>query len=144
MRNDTRLTIALAALCATALTVGVEMSAHAAESKAATTPVRLQGDELAKAVAGKVVYMKTDGVTVPIHYKADKTMTGKIQSVKAMLAISTPKSDSGKWWIDTDRLCQRWSRWLDGKTHCYKLERNGSNVLWERNDGRKGRARLGN
>ena len=103
----------------------------------------LQGDALEQAVAGKVVYMSTEGGTVPIHYKANKTMSGKLQMVTAVLAISQPKRDSGTWWVDGERLCQRWSRWLEGKTHCYKLQRDGNNVLWERNDGRKGKARLG-
>ena len=106
-------------------------------------PDKLQGDALEKAVAGKVVYMSTEGGTVPIHYKANKTMSGKLQMVTAVLAITAPKRDHGTWWIDGERLCQRWSRWLDGKTHCYKLQRDGNNVLWERNDGRKGNARLG-
>ncbi len=142
MKIMVRLPVALAGLCAAAIILGSETPAPAAEGKAATPPVRLQGEALAKAVAGKVVYMTSEGGTVPIHYKANKTMSGRLQSVKAMLAVTTPKNDHGKWWIDSDRLCQRWTRWLDGKTHCYKLERDGDNVLWERNDGRKGRARL--
>jgi len=32
--------------------------------------------------------------------------------------------------------------WMDGKTYCYKLTRNGSTVQWVRNDGRSGTARI--
>ncbi|MDA7949577.1 MAG: hypothetical protein MPJ78_19150 [Hyphomicrobiaceae bacterium] len=103
----------------------------------------LEGAALEKAVAGKIVYMSDSAGTVPIHYKADKTMSGKLQMVTAVLAVTAPKRDQGKWWVQGDRLCQRWNRWLDAKTHCYKLKRDGNNVLWERNDGRKGKARVG-
>jgi len=104
---------------------------------------RLKGSALEKAVAGKVIHMKTEGVTLPISYKRNKTMTGKLRAVASMLAgKKTPTSDQGKWWIDKDRLCQRWNRWLDGKSFCYTLKREGQTVHWVRNDGRKGTARL--
>lgn len=107
-------------------------------------PEQLKGRALEKAVAGKVIHMKTEGVTLPISYKPNKTMTGKLRAVASLLSGDTPSSDKGKWWIDKDRLCQRWSKWLDGKSFCYKLKRDGQTVHWERNDGRKGTARLGN
>ncbi len=109
---------------------------------ASGTAEQLKGSALEKAVAGKVVYMKTEGVTLPIRYKRNKTMTGKLRAVASLLAVNTPSSDSGKWWIDKDRLCQRWNRWLDGNTFCYTLKRAGQTVHWVRNDGRKGTARL--
>src|SRR5262249_26619538 len=52
-------------------------------------------------------------------------------------------SDHGKWWVADDQLCQQWSSWMDGKSYCYKLTRNGSTVQWVRNDGRSGTARIG-
>lgn len=108
------------------------------------TPKQLKGSALEKVVAGKVIHMKTEGVTLPISYKPNKTMTGKLRAVASLLAGSTPTSDQGKWWIDKDRLCQRWNKWLDNKSFCYKLKRDGQTVHWERNDGRKGTARLSN
>jgi len=52
-------------------------------------------------------------------------------------------SDTGKWWVAGDQLCQKWSSWMEGKSYCYKLTRQGNGVSWVRNDGRSGTARLG-
>lgn len=110
----------------------------------ADTSKQLKGSALEKVVAGKVIHMKTEGVTLPISYKQNKTMTGKLRAIASLLAGDTPTSDQGKWWIDKDQLCQRWNKWLDSKSFCYKLKKDGQTVHWERNDGRKGTARLSN
>ena len=50
-------------------------------------------------------------------------------------------SDNGRWWIEANQLCQRWTSWLNGQTYCYKLTRQGDTVQWSRNDGRSGTVR---
>ena len=52
-------------------------------------------------------------------------------------------SDNGKWWVENDQLCQKWTSWMDGKQYCYKLTQQGASVRWVRNDGRSGTARIG-
>lgn len=132
-----RLCVALFTIVQIAYVLQVSTSARSGAAE------RLTGGELEEAVAGIVVYMESEGGVVPISYNANKTMTGELQAVAAMLSGDTPKNDQGKWWIDESRLCQQWNHWLDGKTHCYKLKQDGETVHWERNDGRKGSARLG-
>lgn len=102
----------------------------------------LNGSELRKAVAGKTVYLSTSGIVLPISYRSNGTMRGQLKAFAAALAGGKP-TDSGRWWISNDQLCQRWNRWLDGKSYCYKLTRNGQSVVWVRNDGRSGTARIG-
>ena len=65
-----------------------------------------------------------------------------LSTVAASFSRGDGASDSGKWWVADDQLCQQWSSWMDGKTYCYKLTRNGSTVQWVRNDGRSGTARI--
>lgn len=108
----------------------------------AAQPSELKGNELKKAVAGKTVYLSASGIVLPIAYRANGTMSGRLKAFAAALAGGKPV-DTGRWWISNNQLCQRWNRWLDGKSYCYKLTRNGNNVVWVRNDGRRGTARIG-
>ena len=103
----------------------------------------LAGDELRKAISGKTVYLNISGFELPIRYAASGRMSGKMSTIAASLSRGDGASDTGKWWVGKGQLCQRWSSWMDGKTYCYKLTRNGSTVRWVRNDGHSGTARIG-
>ena len=124
-------------LIAASMIMTVTVAANAASSG------NLSGDALRKAVSGKTVYLRTQGVEVPISYRANGTMSGRLKAFVAALAGGTSPTDSGKWWISKDQLCQRWSQWLDGKSYCYKLQLKGAHVQWRRNDGRSGTLRIG-
>jgi hypothetical protein len=122
-------------LAATLIAIGGGTPAYAAE--------QLSSDELRKAVVGKTVYLRTQGVEIPITYNGSGTMNGRLKAFVAALAGGEKTQDSGKWWISNNQLCQRWNSWLDGKSYCYKLTPAGSQVQWQRNDGRSGTARIG-
>ena len=113
----------------------VMIGAEAAESDV------LSGEALRKTVAGKTVYLRTQGVEVPIQYRTNGTMSGRLRALAAAFGRG-PSADRGRWWISNGRLCQKWSRWLDGKPYCYALKRAGTQVHWQRNDGRRGTARI--
>ncbi|MFO7478565.1 MAG: hypothetical protein R6X03_09510 [Methyloceanibacter sp.] len=102
----------------------------------------LSGDALRKAVSGKVVSLKISGFELPIRYSASGTMRGSMSTVMASLARGDGATDHGKWWIEGNQLCQRWTSWMDGRSYCYKFTVNGNSVQWVRNDGRSGTARI--
>jgi len=102
----------------------------------------LSADELRRAVAGKTVYLDVSGFELPIRYLDHGRMSGRMGTVAATLSIGDPVSDSGVWWIEANQLCQRWTSWLEGQTHCYRLTRKGNSVQWFRDDGRSGTARI--
>ena len=106
-------------------------------------PTKLAGDELRNTISGKTVYLNISGFELPIRYSANGRMTGKMGTVAASFSRGDGSSDSGKWWVANDQLCQKWASWMDGKQYCYKLTRQGASVRWVRNDGRSGTARLG-
>jgi len=106
-------------------------------------PVQLAGDELRSAVSGKTIYLNVSGFELPIRYNANGRMSGKMGTVAASFSRGAGASDSGKWWVDNDQLCQKWTSWMDGKSYCYKLTQNGASVQWVRNDGHSGTARIG-
>ena len=105
--------------------------------------ISLAGDELRQAVTGKTVYLNVSGFDLPIRYAANGHMSGRMGAVAASFSRGDGASDTGKWWVANDQLCQQWSSWMDGKAYCYKLTRNGSSVQWTRNDGHSGTARIG-
>ena len=101
----------------------------------------LDGATLRKAVSGKTVILRISGFDLPIRYAANGTMKGSMSMVAASLS-GGGATDSGKWWIANDQLCQRWTSWMDAKTYCYRLSGNGTAVRWVRSDGRSGTARI--
>jgi len=107
-----------------------------------TGATQLSGDGLRSAISGKTVYLKISGFELPISYSANGRMTGKMGTVAASISRGDGASDSGKWWVSGDQLCQKWTSWMDGKQYCYKLSQKGSTVVWVRNDGRSGTARI--
>lgn len=109
---------------------------------AAVGAEQLAGDALRQAISGKTVYLKISGFELPIHYGSNGRMTGKMSTVAASLSRGDGSSDSGKWWVADDQLCQQWTSWMNGKQYCYKLTRQGSSVRWVRHDGRSGTARI--
>jgi hypothetical protein len=103
----------------------------------------LSGDELRRAITGKTIYLDVSGFELPIHYLGNGRMSGSMGTVAATLSIGDRASDEGRWWIEANQLCQRWTSWLDSKAYCYTLTRHGGTVQWFRNDGRSGTARIG-
>jgi hypothetical protein len=122
------------------LAVGLALPATAALS---AEPTKLAGDELRQAVSGKTVYLNISGFELPISYAPNGRMTGKMGTVAASFSRGDGASDSGKWWVADDQLCQKWTSWMNSKQYCYKLTRQGSTVHWVRNDGHHGTARIG-
>lgn len=123
-----------------ALVLAVSLALPATASLA--DPVALSGDTLRKAVSGKTVFLNISGFELPINYAANGRMTGKMGAVAASFARGDGAQDRGKWWVAGDQLCQQWSSWMEGKSYCYRLTRQGATVRWVRNDGRSGSARI--
>jgi hypothetical protein len=120
------------------LASGLALPAAAATAE----PTSLAGDELRRAVSGKTVYLNVSGFELPIHYAPDGRMSGKMGAAAASLSLHESASDTGRWWIKDHQLCQRWTSWMERKSYCYELTRQGKTVQWVRNDGRSGTARL--
>lgn len=100
----------------------------------------MSGDALRAAVTGATIEIDTPlGTKVPIRYEDDGTMTGEAGAVAYFLGASV---DRGRWWVKDDQLCQQWTKWLDGKAECMRLQREGRQINWSRDDGKTGTATL--
>lgn len=113
---------------------------------AAATPAHadlLSGRAIDDTVRGRRVYLAVPlGGEFPLHYRADGTVDGSGTAL-GLGRVMKP-TDSGRWWVAGNRLCQRWTRWYDGRTFCFTLRRTGPATLaWTRDDGLSGTARVG-
>jgi hypothetical protein len=102
----------------------------------------LTEDQLRQAIIGKTIYLNVSGFELPIRYKANGRMTGSMGAVAATFSRGDGSRDSGRWWIEANQLCQRWTSWMDGQSYCYKITRQGKIINWLRNDGISGTARI--
>jgi hypothetical protein len=103
----------------------------------------LKGDKLREAVSGKTVYLMTPiGAEIPIRYMPNGTIHGAISESLATLGGESVSSDTGRWWVVREQLCQQWKNWSDRRSHCYKFRAAGDSVQWQRSDGETGTARI--
>ena len=121
-------------VCAVAVMVaaGVAMASDPTEGQ-------MGNEALRKTVAGKIVHLATPMGGLPIRYRADGTMSA---SAGSLASYTGSERDRGRWWIVTDKLCQRWNSWLEGKAYCFRLRQQGGTVHWTRNDGLSGVATI--
>ena len=100
------------------------------------------GDSLSETIGGHTVVMQSMGVSLPVTYRANGTMAGRMQFYVAAMTGESKLSDNGKWWIKGGMLCQRWRHWLDSKTYCFSLKQSGSMIHWTSTSGHSGTARI--
>ncbi|MBM7849859.1 hypothetical protein JOD31_000071 [Methylopila capsulata] len=102
----------------------------------------LAGDALSETIAGRTVYLATPlGGEFPLNYRKDGVVDGSGDAV-GLGRFMQPK-DSGRWWVDGPKLCQKWRTWYDGKAFCFTVASlGGDKIAWVRDDGLKGTARI--
>ncbi|MXN66923.1 hypothetical protein GR183_18565 [Stappia sp. GBMRC 2046] len=112
-------------------------------AQAAIANSEMTGSEIKAAVSGKRIFLKTPfGGEFPLYYRENGKVDGSGKAIG--LGRFMKPSDSGRWWVQGDRLCQQWRSWYDGKRFCFTLaEQGGNTLLWTRDDGLSGRARIG-
>lgn len=111
-------------------------------ASAASASEKLSGDELKRTVSGKGIYLATPfGGEFPLNYRANGVVDGSGKAVG--LGKYMQPTDSGTWWVDGERLCQKWKSWYDGKQFCFTVTSNGEKSIgWKRDDGLSGTARI--
>ncbi len=109
---------------------------------AADTPP-LAGSALDRAVSGRRIYLATPlGGEFPMNYYRDGRLDA--QGEASGLGRFARPQDSGRWWVDGSRLCQKWTSWYEGRIFCFVLRPvDEKRLAWERDDGLSGIARIG-
>lgn len=124
-----RTTIAIAVVCA------VTASEAAAE--------RYRANEIKGEIVGRRIFLAAPlGGEFPLNYRTTGSVDGDGEAL-GLGRFVKPK-DTGTWWIQSDRLCQRFRTWYDGRSMCFELYRvDEMRLKWIRNDGKTGIARIG-
>lgn len=102
----------------------------------------LGGPEIESLIGDKRVLLSTPyGLELPLRYGSGGEVSGDISGF-TMAAMFTP-SETGRWWVESDQLCQQFPTWYNGATFCFAIEQTGeSSISWIRNDGLSGTARI--
>jgi hypothetical protein len=104
----------------------------------------LKANDIRSDIIGRTIYLSTPlGGELPLSYHTSGEVEGSGQAIG--LGRFFKPTDTGKWWINSDRLCQKFKTWYDGSPMCFELERAGADkVKWTRDNGETGVARIGN
>ena len=103
----------------------------------------LEGSAIRDLIAGKRVYLAVPlGGEFPLFYQTNGSVNGSGDAVG--LGRFLKPNDSGRWWVDGNKLCQKWTTWYDGKPFCFQIIDQGpGKISWIRDDGYAGTARIG-
>jgi hypothetical protein len=103
----------------------------------------MDGKDIRSDIIGRTIYIATPlGGELPLSYHSSGQLEGTGRAL-GFAAFGKP-SDTGKWWIKDDKLCQRFETWYQGNVNCYRLEHTGADrIRWTRDNGQKGVARIG-
>lgn len=102
----------------------------------------LSGAALKSFVSGKRIYLAVPlGGEIPLTYRRNGQVDGSGEAA-GLGKYMTPK-DKGRWWVNGNKLCQKWQEWYDGRTFCFTVTKlSDSRIRWERDDGKSGTARV--
>lgn len=122
---------------------GLDLRSHAFANPVAETGEVLLGAAISKTVSGRRIYLGVPlGGEFPLFYQKDGRVDGSGEAVGLGKFLSP--TDSGKWWVENNKLCQQWTQWYEGKVFCFKLEKlPDDKIIWRRDDGYEGIARIG-
>jgi hypothetical protein len=128
------------------LAIGTLLSLSLTPAYAVTEPESgepIIGKSIAATVAGRRIYLSVPfGGEFPLYYQKDGRVDGSGEAVGLGKFLSP--TDSGTWWVEDNKLCQKWTRWFEGKVFCFKLEKlPNDKLIWRRDDGEVGVARIG-
>lgn len=123
------------------LGVLVATSARAVTEDQSGEPIL--GAAINNTVNGRRIYLSVPfGGEFPLFYQKDGRVDGSGEAIGLGKFLSP--TDSGKWWVENNRLCQKWTQWYDGKVFCFTLEKlPDDKLIWRRDDGEVGVARIG-
>lgn len=103
----------------------------------------LSGPEIETLIAGETVRLNTPlGISLPLFYREDGVVLGDISGFSAASMLA-PREE-GRWWVESNSMCQKWPTWYDGRQFCFKIRATGQGkIAWVRDDGASGTARVG-
>ncbi|MGD1887296.1 MAG: hypothetical protein ACFB01_09285 [Cohaesibacteraceae bacterium] len=104
---------------------------------------RFSAGDIRSQSIGHTIYLAAPfGGEFPLNYRSNGRVDGDGEALGIGRWIQ-PR-DTGRWWIDGNRLCQQFQTWYNGTPMCFDLTRTSTTTLnWLRDNGESGRARIG-
>src|SRR5262245_16534033 len=79
----------------------------------------LSGQQINDLLAGATVEIHTPvGTKLPVRYARDGKLSGEAGDLASYLGAA---ADKGRWWVASDELCHKWSRWFNSQPQCMRL-----------------------
>ncbi|KQV84104.1 hypothetical protein [Rhizobium sp. Root1220] len=102
----------------------------------------LLANDIRRDIIGRTIYLATPlGGELPLNYHISGQVDGSGEAIG--LGKYFKPSDTGKWWIQSDQLCQKFRTWYKGAPMCFELESVGpGKIRWTRDNGETGMARI--
>ena len=101
----------------------------------------LDGPAIKETISGRSVVLTTMGLDFPLFYATNGQVTGDGTEV-GLAKYFTPK-ETGRWWVENNKLCQQFPTWYKGRTWCFDLKKvDDKRLTWIRDDGFRGKARI--
>jgi len=102
----------------------------------------MTAQEISKKITNSRILLETSfGIEFPLFYSANGTVTG--DGTGTALGNYVAPKETGKWWLKDNKLCQQFPTWNKRKVTCFRLEDvGGNNLIWKRDDGKSGRAKI--
>lgn len=102
----------------------------------------LRGEALKSFVSGKRIYIAVPlGGEIPLNYRSNGRVDGSGKAVG--LGKYMAPTDSGRWWVSDNKLCQKWQEWYKGRTFCFTVTKlSADSIRWVRDDGKSGVSRV--
>ncbi len=111
---------------------------------AAAEATQMKEADIRSLIIGKTIYLAAPmGGEFPLNYHP----SGQVDGTGKALGLGKfiQPTDQGRWWIQSDKLCQQFKVWYDGSPMCFDLTETGEGkVKWVRDNGETGTARIGN
>ncbi len=103
----------------------------------------MSADEIRRDIIGRTIYL---AAPIKGEFPLNYHKSGVVDGDGAALGLGKiiKPSDSGKWSIEGDKLCQQFKTWYNGEKMCFVLTRlSAGSVKWVRSNGETGIARIG-
>jgi hypothetical protein len=102
--------------------------------------VAVTGPEMETLLSGATVEMDTPlGPKITVRYVAGGRLSGNAAELSSYLGAPT---DSGRWWVEGNRLCNKWMKWFEAEVQCLDLKREGQKIVWQNQTGTRGTATI--
>lgn len=99
----------------------------------------LSGSQIKDMIKNKKVSLETSWGSFPLNYRSNMRVTGDGTGL-GLARFFAPK-ETGRWWIASNQLCQKFPTWYNGRTFCFSIQRIDNNrIRWQRSDGYSGTA----